>query len=137
MKLYIKSIIAMVAMLLTTSAAVADTNTEEKFVISYQSDGVGCNEGVAGTVVGCRGGLLDVKVDRRVRVAVVAVDDIVAVVGRLEVFVLGQKEAVVTLVYLAVERDFYMVLDIVELLVVVRAEPEEKEVAFLDIDGIR
>ena len=63
---------------------------------------------VAGTVVGCRGGLLDVKVDRRVRVAVVAIDDIVAVVGRLEVFVLGQKEAVVTLVYLAVERDFYM-----------------------------
>ena len=50
MKLYIKSIIAMAALLLTTSATAAET--DEKFVISYQSDGVDCSEGVAGTVVG-------------------------------------------------------------------------------------
>ena len=50
MKLYIKSIIAMATLLLTTSAVAAET--DEKFVISYQSDGVDCNEGVAGTVVG-------------------------------------------------------------------------------------
>ena len=50
MKLYIKSIIAMAALLLTTSAVAQ--GTDEKFVISYQNNGVDCNEGVAGTVVG-------------------------------------------------------------------------------------